>query len=635
MTFLRSRFVAVFSLIVCSLFCSAQSASPVQHDRVAVHPNLRATTRLEGYIPRWASDDNDAGAVPADTDLYLTFTLSRSPELQTAFEQLLANQQDPTSSQFHEWLTPQQVGERYGPSQHDLDALTGWLTSQGMMVTDTAPSRVFVTVAAPAFAVAKAFATELRYFQPQAQGETPTSNRRRLSAAMVPSIPSAFAGFIASITGLTDAAIEPMHRMGTVVAASPEGFSADAAPQYTIASSGAHYLTPGDFATIFDLNPVYSSGYTGTGQRVAIIGRSRVIPTDISQFEANTGLAPNLPNVIVPPTGVDPGVTGTGDQGEATLDVIRVIGTAPGVQADLVVSGSAGGYDGIYIASQYEVQTLLDPVMTLSFGSCEQYASVSGVSFYDTLFSQAASEGISVFVSSADSGAATCSAQFGTPPGYQIRSINYICASSFATCVGGTELADTADPSKYWSPTNSSSQASALSYIPEGAWNDPTAVNSSTGAVRYLAASGGGGASIYIAKPAWQTGLGVPADGARDVPDVSFPSSGHNGYYGCYSASGANCANGSFTYFYGTSAAAPTMAGITALLNQRTRSSQGNLNPLLYRLAAQNPNVFHDTTGDKRRRHVRSRHSKHVQQQCSEWDRSARRTGGLRAECWI
>ena len=597
MTFSFVRVAVLFWLVAYSLIGSAQTVPSLQQDRVSVHPNLRATTRLGGYVPRWASGDNDAGAVPADIDLHLTLTLLRSPELQAAFEQLLANQMDPASPEFHRWLTPQQVGDLYGPTRHDLDALTEWLTSQGMTVTDVAPSRVFVTVAAPASTVVRALGTELRYFETPPQAETPTPGRRRISAATAPSIPSAFAGIIASITGLTDAAIEPMHRLETVVATSTSGnASTEAAPQYSIAGSGAHYLSPGDFATIYDLNPVYSAGYNGTGQKVAIIGRSRVVSADISQFEANTGLPANLPNVIVPPTGSDPGVTGTGDQAEATLDVIRLIGTAPGVQADLVVSRSTAEYDGLYVAAQYEVQTLLDPVMNISFGSCEAYAGASGVSLWDTLFSQAASEGISVFVSSADSGAATCDSQFGTPPAYQIRSINYICASAFATCVGATELADTADPSRYWSPTNSANRASALSYIPEGAWNDPTTVTSSLGAIRYVAASGGGGASIYIPKPVWQTGLGVPADGARDVPDVSFPGSAHNGYYACYSTSGASCLNGTFTYFYGTSAAAPAMAGVTALLNQRTRSSQGNLNPLLYRLAAGNPNVFHDAT---------------------------------------
>jgi subtilase family serine protease len=229
--------------------------------------------------------------------------------------------------------------------------------------------------------------------------------------------------------------------------------------------------------------------------------------------------------------------------------------------------------------------------MTISFGSCEASAGSASVRSWDSLFSQAASQGISVLVCSMDSGAATCDSDFTTAPASQQLSINAICSSSYATCAGGTEFADTANPSSYWSSSNSSSRVSALGYIPEGAWNEPGSAGS------YVVAAGGGGASIYIAKPSWQTGVGVPADGARDVPDVSFPSAAHDAYYGCYALGNGDCANKYFEYFYGTSNAAPAMAGVTALLNQRSGSRQGNLNPTLYRLAANPANgVFHDTT---------------------------------------
>jgi hypothetical protein len=132
-----------------------------------------------------------------------------------------------------------------------------------------------------------------------------------------------------------------------------------------------------------------------------------------------------------------------------------------------------------------------------------------------------------------------------------------------------------------------------LSYIPEGSWNEPQ-----IGALSfsYIAASGGGGASIYVPKPTWQTGTGVPADSARDVPDVSFPASYHDAYFGCFAAGGGDCGANRFYFFYGTSAGTPSMAAVTALLNQKTGGSQGNLNPLLYRLATSNPNAFHDAT---------------------------------------
>jgi subtilase family serine protease len=569
-----------FAFLCLSWFSALASTQPgpaIRADRVAAHPDLRTSTMLRGHIPGWAVSANDQGAVAPGTPLHLTFVLSRSAELQASFTKLLADQQDPASPSYHQWLTPQQAGERYGPTQHDLDALTGWLGSQGFSVVESSPSRIFVNAVAPAATVANALATSFHTFS--------VSGRSRISATVDPSIPTAFASVVTSVSGLADTDLRPMHH-GQAMAQGAQLQQNGVQPQYTTVS--AHYITPGDFATIFDLKPIYNAGISGAGQKVAIIGRSRVASADITGFEANTGLAANVPNVIIPPTGADPGLTNDDDQSEATLDVERVLGTAPAIQADLVITSVAGG--GLYRAASYEVETVLDPVMNISFGSCEVNAGASLVSQWDALFSVAASEGISVFVSAGDAGAAGCDEQFSTPPAYQFASINYLCASSYVTCVGGTELVEGPNSSQYWSSTNGGGLVSALAYIPEGAWNEPGNIGP------YVAASGGGGASVYIPKPAWQTGIGVPADSARDVPDVSFPSASHDGYYGCYAVAGGDCSTGKFYFFYGTSAASPAIAGVTALLNQKTGGSQGNLNPLLYRLAAGTPSAFHDAT---------------------------------------
>ena len=590
MILLSRRLCVAVLLCLCVFFhplaARSQSAASEQVDRVLSQDKFAAFTQLSGHIPIWASPANDAGSAPDNLPIRLSFVLTRSSERQAAFTRLLEDQQNPASPSFHRWLSPKQVGSLYGPTHHDLSALTAWLTAQGFRVVETAPSGTFVTVDGSAATAAKALRTSFRYFREK--GES------RLSATAEPSIPSQFAPIVGSISGLSQIDIRPMHHAASLPMSDRAGNGA-AAPKYTNSSSGRHFITPGDFATIFDLKPVYSAGITGSGQKVAIIGRSQVATTDISEFESATGLSANLPNIVIPTDGVDPGITGDGDQGEATLDVDRVVATAPAVQADLVVSGSAGGYNGIYVAAQYEVQHLLDPVMNISFGSCEVYAGAAGVSLWDTLFSQAASEGISVFVSSADSGAATCEPQFSTPDSFQFRAINYICASSYATCVGATEPADTANPAQYWSSTNGTGLTSALGYIPEGAWNEPTKAEPN-GSTAFVSASTGGGASIFVPKPSWQTGIGVPADGARDVPDASFPGAAHDGYFACYAAGNGDCANNRFEYFSGTSAAAPAYAAITALLNQKTGGSQGNLNPLLYRIASSTPSAFHDAT---------------------------------------
>jgi len=604
---------------LCSTFCSTLLAEqtpgnpaiaalkPIaQSNRVAAGADLAPQAQLSGHIPGWVTADRQTtAAVDLSAPLHLSVVLQRDPTVQAAFEKLLADQQTPASPLFHQWLTPQQIGDLFGPTPSDVAAVTGWLASQGLSVESVAPSRVILEVSGSTARVAAAFHTGFGYFL--------YNNQPQLSAISEPSIPAALAPLIRSISGLTDTPIVPMSHVGL----GGHNDSTGAHPLLTT-SNGSHFVTPNDFAVIYDIKSVYSGGNTGAkigakAQHVAIIGRSRVSTTDISEYETNTGVAANQPNVIIPTGGIDPGAVCTfanastcatsSDQDEATLDVDRVIGTAPGATVDLVIATNASG--GIYLAASYNVNTLLDPVMTLSFGACENSNGQSGVNLWDTLFSTAAGEGISVFVASGDSGAAGCEPYNATPTVFpQVASINYICASSYATCAGGTEFNDTASPSTYWSSTNSSTYAdqSALSYIPEGAWNEPTSLNSNNQTI-YVASSTGGGASKYITKPTWQTGTNVPADGARDTPDIALSSASHDGYYACLdyalALSTENCTSaggGWFFYFGGTSAAAPGMAGITALLNTAAGKSQGNLNPLLYRLAASAPSAFHDAT---------------------------------------
>ena len=278
--------------------------------------------------------------------------------------------------------------------------------------------------------------------------------------------------------------------------------------------------------------------------------------------------------------------------------MLRAGSVAPGAKLLLVVANDASG--GIGVDAQYLVDTEPVPaqVMNVSFGRCESAAGPSGVAFWDALFQQAAGEGISVFVASGDAGASGCDSYFSTPPASPApNSPNYICSTSYATCVGGTEFNDTSKPSQYWSSSNGNGLSSALSYIPEGAWNEPLDSGSNL-----QAAASGGGVSTVIATPGWQAGTGVPAArSGRYTPDIAFSASAHDGYFACFAAAGASCVadengNYSFEYFFGTSAAAPDMAGITALLDQHEGEAAGNLTPRLYQMAASTPAAFHDVT---------------------------------------
>ena len=554
--------------------------------RIAPHPNLSAKTRLTGHIASWATSALDTGTADDATPIHLTLLLARTSDLQSAFDQLLADQQNPASPTYHQWLTPTQIGEKYGPTLDEIASVTQWLSGQGLEVTAISPSRTFLDVTGTTAAASAAFATTFhRYAIP---GDTQPT---RLAATSNPAIPTAFTAVIRSIEGLTEIPFRSFH---TIRPADLRP-ATDSLTPFATSSNGAHYLFPGDFARIYDIAATTSAGYDGTGTRIAIAGQSRITTTDITELQVMAGLPAKAPNTILLPTSADPGLV-KGDEDESTLDVSRAQTIAPGSQTDLVIAASGSG--GVSTAIQYAVNTVNDPILSISYGACETATNASSVQFYNTLFAQAAAQGITVLVSSGDSAAAGCSASFSVPTGTEVRAMgNYLCSSSYVTCVGGTEFADAGLDSTYWSATNSTTYTSVLGYIPEGAWNEPT-LTSSTGAVTYQIAGSGSGPSAYIAKPTWQTGTGVPADGFRDIPDIAFTTANHDGYFAClaYIGASADCSKGGGVIFSGTSASAPDMAGIAALLNQRLGTGQGNLNPLLYRLAASNPTAFHDAT---------------------------------------
>ena len=545
---------------------------------------------LRNHLPAWANFSNRHGVVPPDQTLdHLTLVLQRSPEQESAFQKLLADQQNPASPDYHHWLTPAEVGERFGLSDQDIATLSGWLRSQGLHINWVSPSRIFISFGGAAADVGRAFQTEFDSYQ--------VNGEDRISIASDPMVPAALFPAVKAIHGLYTVENRPALHMGGAESDGPSFNS----------NSGNHYIAPTDFAVLYDL----PFALTGSGQTIGIVDRARTDFADFASFRAITGSTFANPTEIVPTAfgGVDPGPAATNcatppctvpaGQGESTLDVLRAASVAPGANILLVVDTEASG--DIEVDAQYLVQTSPVPVqiMSISYLKCESTAGASGVAFWDTLFQQAAGEGISVFVCAGDSGASGCDTHGDIPPPAlpAPNSPNYICSSSYATCVGGTEFADSSDPYTYWSYSNGANGVSVLSYIPEGAWNEPLDSNFNP----QVAASGGGVSSL-IATPAWQTGTGVPAArNGRYTPDISFSAAAHDGYFGCLAAAGNSCVPGSsgsysFEYFYGTSAAAPSMAGIAALLNQSKGAAQGNLNPQLYPLAARVPAAFHDIT---------------------------------------
>ncbi|TLY51374.1 MAG: hypothetical protein E6K53_07570, partial [Gammaproteobacteria bacterium] len=602
---LVARMLRLGAVALCAA-CAMSSATaqvttlkaPPARTLITARIDPQQRVALQGHVATWARVEHDRGAVPDDTSLtHLALALKRSPEREAAFQQLLKDQQNPASPQYHHWLTPVEVGDQFGASQQDIDAIGAWLTKQGLRVDGVTNGRMRITFSGSAGAIAATFGTALRYYA--------VGSETRIANAQAPSLPAALTGAVHGVAGLHTTKFHPTHRMTP-----QQGVLQGLQPQMN-GGSGTHYVSPADFAKIYDL----PASYNGSGQSIAIASKARVYDADDTNFKARSGVNFAEPTVIIPTGGVDPGAPATtctttptdtcsnpseqvGLQGEATLDVQRAGSAAPGAQLKLIASADVGQQDGVVLSIEYAIDANPVPakILSISFASCEHDDGSSASIAFDQLYQQAAAEGISVFVASGDGGVAGCEPLDATPTTTQVISTNTLCASGYVTCVGGTEFADAANPSTYWSSSNGAGYLSALGYIPEGAWNDPI---DSSGKTQYSAT--GGGYSVYIPTPSWQVGPGVPGTQGRYTPDVSLAASPREGYLTCVAAQGGSCAisGGSFGFIGsgGTSASAPSMAGITALLNQKTGSAQGNLNPRLYALATTPANgVFHDVT---------------------------------------
>jgi hypothetical protein len=582
----------------------AATPSP-EADRVTQTIDVGKRVALGGRRAGWITPANDEGVVPNNLELtHLALNLKRSPERQRAFEQFLRDQHDPASPDYQRWLSPSEIGERFGATTHDLDAIADWLRSQGLGVDAISNSRTRIRFSGSAASVSAAFATNLRYYR--AGGE------KRIANETEAQIPAALADAISSVAGLETVRMHPALHTSP-----PRLHSATIQPAASSCSGTdcSFAVFPADFAKIYDVNSVYAGGTSGAGQTIAVVGRSRVYDQDIYHFAQLAGRTPRLPTVIIPPDGTDPGDPLTTcpddsaqycgnpsdqllDQSEASGDVQLATTAAPGATIDLIVSSATNSNDGVNIAIDYAIDH--DPVpakiLSISFTSCEADNGRAVAESLDGFFSQAAAEGISVFVASGDAGVAGCASLDSAPQPGEPKTINVLCSSQYVTCVGGTAFADEADPTAYWSMTNGVGYLSALGYIPEGAWNEPLDTNGDP----QLAATGGG-ISAYIPTPSWQVGTGVPGTAGRYVPDVSLHSDTREGYFTCIAAQGGPCSNvaGQFTFIPsgGTSMSAPALAGITALLNQKTGVAHGNINPRLYALA-QNVGAaaFHDVT---------------------------------------
>jgi subtilase family serine protease len=396
---LSRQVVGVCLFAVLSSLSAAAQATP----RIAQPVEGERLVTLRGHTHPLARPEYDHGAAPESLPMQrMLLVLKRAPEQEAALQKLMDDQQDKSSPDYHHWLTPEQFGQRFGPADADTQAVTGWLTSQGFRVARVSRGRTLIEFSGTAGVVRRALHTDIHKFV--VNGEEHWAN------VSDPQIPAALAPAVAGIASLHNFPAKPLHhRVGTFERSKATG---QVRPLFTYTPTGGstmHTLGPADFATIYNV----PSKLDGTGQTIAIAARSRINLSDVAAFRQIFGLAPNNPHIIV--NGTDPGIV-SGDEDEAVLDTEWAGAVAKNATIDLVVSKSTPSTDGIYLSAAYIVDNNIAPIVSVSYGWCESRLAGQNSS-YNSLWQQAAAQGMTVVVAAGDSGSATCDYHVTVPGG--------------------------------------------------------------------------------------------------------------------------------------------------------------------------------------------------------------------------
>jgi hypothetical protein len=622
-----------------SLTAAGQQGGTVA-PRITQAINLEQLVTLRGNTHPLARPEFDQGAASAGQPMErILLVLQRSPQQESALENLLLEQQMKSSSNYHMWLTPEQFGEQFGPADSDLQKVTDWLTAAGFRVNRVAAGRTVIEFSGTAGAVRDAFHTEIHKYAVNGEEHWANSSDPQIPAALAPVV----AGFASLNNFPKKTRVRRLNELARAKLAS------QLKPGFTYPYSTGYLLAvgPGDFATIYNVSPLYSASIDGTGEAIAVAEQSNINMQDVAAFRTMFNLPANAAqsNAVCSPgpqngipvnlclNGPDPGVLSyTGDEGEAALDVQWAGAIAKGATVDMVVSESTEVTTGIDLSALYIVDNNLAPVMSVSYGLCEALNGAGENQFYNVVWEQGAAEGITIVIANGDSGSAGCDDPTSETAAQNGLAVSGNATTAFNVAVGGTDFNEGTTSTgwqQYWNySTTAAVYPSAKSYIPETTWNDTCA---STGSLTQCAngvspdgsdlVAGSGGPSNCInpttnqagnlacvktngitgnPKPYWQTGTGVPSDGVRDTPDVSFfAGDGANGSFYIYCQMDANATVGGsatscdlnspyldFIGAGGTSFAAPSFAGIMAMVNQKTTERQGNANFVLYPMAA-------------------------------------------------
>ncbi len=581
--------------------------------------NEAHTVKVTGNVRPEVTAENDRGPRADSAPMTgLQLVLHRSDENQAAFESYLADLHNPQSPNFHKWLSNAEIGTNFGPSASDLAHVSQWLTDKGFSVNSVSPDGLVVEFNGTAGLVHQTFHTAIH--------DLVVNGKAHFANVSDPEIPEGLAPVVSGIASL--------HNFMPHALSHPRTQAAVQGIRQGNGGSGYNYLSAADLQTIYNFNPLLASGITGKGQTVVLIeDTDQYSLGDWQVFRKVFGLNKAYPYGTLTqahPAGSNtctaPGANG--DDAEAAIDVDWATAAAPNAALINAACADTAQFGG-FLALANLLQSANPPrIVSISYGETETALGATENLYIRNLYATAAAEGVSVFVSSGDEGAASADANRSVAThGIQVSGFT---STPYNISVGGTDYGNIALHSQgtYFSDTNLPNFRTALSYIPEIPWNDscagelltdyygyprtgPGSICNATSSLHTTASGSGGpsgcatgatatrdvvsGTCKGYTKPLWQQLVGVPSDGVRDVPDVSLMAS--NGFWGEYYATCISDPAGSFTPctgdpsswagFGGTSISSPIWAGIQALVNQSTGTIWGNSNTVLYALANQ------------------------------------------------
>jgi subtilase family serine protease len=450
--------------------------------------------RIPSSKPRVLDRAVDQGQMDGSTKLGPLFlVLKSSPEQEHALQTLLDQQQDKSTPNYRRWLAPDEFGAAFGVEESDLQQISDWLTAHRFSVDNVAKGRRSIMFRGTAAQVEETFHTEMHNYL--VDGERHVSNSTDIS------IPEALSPVVAGVVSLNDFKPKAHPPRKASVQARPDGQHPH--PAYSD-EYGNHYITPGDFAIIYNTQPLLAGQagsvgkIDGTGQTIGIVGLTDINPSDSATFRQIFLPSYNANNVNVIPFSSsgcsDPGLD-LDYEVEADLDIEWSGAAAPGATIAYVPC------DQLTTSAQYLVESNIASMIGVSWLSCEPamaqtYNTLSYNQFFADLWQQAAAQGITVFVAAGDSGSAACDA-FGNLPLTPLTSngyaVNGFASTPHNVAVGGTMFNEGGN-SSYWSTTNYSTAVSnlpfmsALSYIPEAVWNESSVLGAWAA---ILAGSGG------------------------------------------------------------------------------------------------------------------------------------------------